>query len=244
MRPETQVAADAVRGALAEAASGPREASAKGVRDVVTATDLAIEDALRAALPGAVVGEERAGEAGTGAYWLVDPICGTRNYASGIPLYCVNVALVEDGAVTVAVVGDASTDSVLVAEAGGGAWCGDVRLTASAESNVLVVEDSHAAGARRAQAAAFAAAAVQADRWDLRSLSTTLSLAYVAAGRVAAYVLFWTSPVHAAAGSLLATEAGATVTDLDGRPWTLASDSLVATADTALHTDLLALLHP
>ena len=29
-------------------------------------------------------------------YWLVDPICGTRNFASGIPLYCVNLALVED----------------------------------------------------------------------------------------------------------------------------------------------------
>ncbi|HEV2892045.1 MAG TPA: inositol monophosphatase [Frankiaceae bacterium] len=242
MRPETEVAAGAVRRALDAASSGPRDVSAKGVRDVVTGTDVAIEDALRSALPGAVVGEERAGESGAGAYWLVDPICGTRNFASGIPLYCVNVALVESGVVTVAVVGDASTGSVLVAERGGGAWDGDRRLAASAASNVLVVEDSHAEGARRERAASFAAAAVRADRWDLRSLSTTLSLAYVAAGRVAAYVLFWTSPVHAAAGSLLAAEAGATVTDLDGRPWTLDADSLVASADPALHADLLALL--
>jgi fructose-1,6-bisphosphatase/inositol monophosphatase family enzyme len=49
---------------------------------------------------------------------LVDPICGTRNFASGIPLYCINVALVEDGLVTLAVVGDPAGDEVCVAELG------------------------------------------------------------------------------------------------------------------------------
>jgi len=46
------------------------------------------------------------------------------------------------------------------------------------------------------------------------------ALPYVASGRVAAYVLFWTSAIHAAAGGLLAAEAGASVSDVDGRPWT------------------------
>ncbi len=127
---------------------------------------------------------------------------------------------------TLAVVGDPSTDEVLVAQAGHGAWAltadGDIRrLRASPDTETVVIEDSHAEGARRDQAARFVAAAVRADRWDLRSLSTTLSLAYVAAGRVSGYALFWTSAVHAAAGSLLATEAGAIVTDLAGRPWTI-----------------------
>jgi len=242
VRPETEIAAGAVRRALGTARLGPREVSAKGVRDVVTDTDVAIEDALRSVLPGAVVGEERAGERGDGAYWLVDPICGTRNYASGIPLYCVNVALVEDGEVTVAVVGDGSTGSVLVAERGNGAWDGQRRLRASGESEVLIVEDGHSRGERRDRAASFAAAAVRADRWELRTLSTTLSLAYVAAGRVAAYVLFGCSPEHIGAGSLLAAEAGAVLTDVDGEPWTLDSDSLVASADPALHADLVGLL--
>jgi myo-inositol-1(or 4)-monophosphatase len=72
-------------------------------------------------------------------------------------------------------------------------------------------------------------------------LSTTLALAYVAGGRVAAYVLFWTSALHVAPGSLLVAEAGAVVSDLDGRPWTIQSDSIVASATPALHYDLLAL---
>jgi myo-inositol-1(or 4)-monophosphatase len=214
----------------------------------VTATDVAVEDAIRTlvgdALP--IVGEERGGEPSSGgSYWLVDPICGTRNFASGIPLYCVNLALVEDGLVTVAVVGDPSTGEIDAAELGRGAWAlknGERRrLTTSDTTQTVVVEDSHAADARREQAARFVAEAIRANRWELRALSTTLSLAYVAGGRVAAYVLFWTSAVHAAAGSLLATEAGATVTEVDGRPWTIHSDSIVASATAALHAELLEL---
>jgi myo-inositol-1(or 4)-monophosphatase len=239
---------EAVAGALEQARGrrGAGELSMKGARDIVTATDVAIEDAIRGGLGEAfdapVVGEERGGDPTAGSYWIVDPICGTRNFASGIPLYCVNLALVEDERVTVAVVGDASSGDLLVAEQGRGAWAfnqGVARqVSTSAGSQTLVIEDSHAQGPRRRQAAAFVADAILADRWELRSLSSTVALAYVAVGRVAAYVLFWTSAIHAAAGSLVASEAGASVTDLDGRPWTVRSDSIVASADPDLHRAL------
>jgi myo-inositol-1(or 4)-monophosphatase len=254
LRPETLVAVEAVERALAIARRGVtlEEITAKGDRDLVTAADVAVEDAVRRivaeSLGHAAVGEERGGEApaGRAPYWLVDPICGTRNYASGIPLYCVNLALVEDGEVTVAVVGDPSTDGIDVTERGRGAWrlTGDARrrLTTSAASRTIVVEDGKSKGDRRAQAARFIAAAVRADRWDFRSLGTTLSSPYVAAGRIAAYVVFWVSALHSAAGSLLISEAGGTVSDIEGRPWTIRSDSLVGSANLDLHEELLALL--
>jgi myo-inositol-1(or 4)-monophosphatase len=248
-RRETLVAIGAVTDALKQARQrqGADERTMKGARDIVTATDVAIEDAIRAglgdALHATVIGEERGGSATTDPYWIVDPICGTRNFASGIPLYCVNLALVEHNQVTVAVIGDPSTGDLILAEAGRGAWAlndGTTRPVAtSGESEVLVIEDSHSQGARRRHAAAFVASTILADQWELRSLSTTLSLAYLAAGRVAAYVLFWTSAIHAAAGSLVAAEAGASVSDLGGEPWTLDADSLVASADPDLHAELL-----
>jgi myo-inositol-1(or 4)-monophosphatase len=49
-------------------------------------------------------------------YWVVDPICGTRNVTSGIPLFAINAALVEDGRVAVSVVGDGPTGDVQVLE--------------------------------------------------------------------------------------------------------------------------------
>jgi myo-inositol-1(or 4)-monophosphatase len=252
-RHETSAGIDAVRQALALAGRGAGDVMLKGVRDVVTAADVAIEDAIRRAvgetLEHPVVGEERGGEAAADgrAYWLVDPICGTRNFASGIPLYCVNVAFIEDGQVTIAVVGDPSTREIHVAEQGNGAWALSGRerrrLSASEASQTIVIEDSHADPdpERRDRAANAVAGAIRAFRWDIRALSTTLALAYVATGQVSAYVLFWTSALHAGAGSLLAKEAGAVVSDVDGNPWTLESDSIVASATADLHQDLLAL---
>ncbi len=239
-RSETLVAVDAVRQALelARRRVGAEEITSKGGRDVVTATDVAVEDAVRdrvgAALSFAVVGEERGGEASADGspYWLVDPICGTRNFASGNPLYCINLALVERDQITLAVVGDASTGLKDGAPR---------RLAASGESRTVVVEVGRSTGARREHAARFVAGAIRADRWDLRTLGTTLSLAYVAAGRVGAYVLFSISAVHAGAGSLLVTEAGGMLSDIDGQPWTIQSDSIVASADARLHRELLEL---
>jgi myo-inositol-1(or 4)-monophosphatase len=66
-----------------------------------------------------------------------------------------------------------------------------------------------------------------------------LSLAHVAAGRMAGYVLFWSTAVHSAAGVLLAAEAGGTVSQVDGWPWTLESDWLVVSAAPEVHRELL-----
>ena len=54
-----------------------------------------------------------------------------------------------------------------------------------------------------------------------------------------AYVVFHITDVHAAPGTLLVTEAGGVLTDIDGRPWALRSDSIVVSASAELHRELL-----
>jgi fructose-1,6-bisphosphatase/inositol monophosphatase family enzyme len=164
-RPETLVAVEAVKQALriARGRVESEEITVKDGRDLVTARDVAVEDAIRRmvvdALGLSMVGEERGGAAAAdGApYWLVDPICGTRNFASGIPLYCVNLALVEGDAIAVAVVGDPWTGELHVAERGRGAWVlkdgTRSRLTPSDGSLTIVVEDGKSKGRRRERAA-------------------------------------------------------------------------------------------
>ena len=251
IQPATQVALTAVRRGLelARGRAGADEITSKDGRDLVTATDTAVEDEIRGivadASPDPVVGEERGGDvpADGSAYWLLDPICGTRNFASGIPLYCVNLALVEGDRISLAVVGDASIDEIQFAERGRGAWAvdheGRRQLFTSGQSQTIVVESGRAAGSRREHAARFARDAIRADRWDMRNLSSSLSSAYVSAGRVAAYVLFSASALHTGAGTLLVEEAGGSVSDIDGAPWTLRSDSLLASADRGLHRELI-----
>lgn len=255
LRPETRAAVEAARCALERArrAPSPGEVSVKSGREVVTATDLTIEDAVRAHLEAVtglpVVGEERDGQVPSGgaAYWLVDPLCGTGNFASGIPLYCVNLALVEAGEVAAAVVADGGAGEICAAERGRGAWSlgaegsEPARLAVGRASQTIVLETGRCGPARREQAARCLAAAVRADRWELRAFGTTLALPHVAAGRVAAYLVFYATAVHTAAGSLLASEAGAAVSDLDGNPWTIGSDSIIAAADADLAGELAAL---
>ena len=253
MRPETNAAIDAVWQGLTLAGEAAASVAtiAKVGRDVVTATDLAVEDHLRAGLMREfaypVIGEERGGDVpGDGSpYWLIDPICGTRNFASGSPLYCVNLALVESGEVTVAAVGDPSRGEVAYAERGSGAWSlkdGTLTsLTVAEESRTIVVEEGKSSGPARERAARYFASVIRADRWDLRSLGSTLAMAYLAAGRVSAYVVFQVTDVHVAAGSLLVGEAGGVLTDLDGEPWSLQSKSLLFAATPGLQAALLQL---
>lgn len=258
LREETRIAAGAVREALAAAHAGAAgvRVQAKGALDVVTDVDVRVEDVVRGVLrrelgeDAAVLGEERGGVdvRDGGTFWVVDPICGTRNFASGLPLWCVNLALVQDGAVTAAVVGDPSRgDELVVAQRGEGAWAlasavdAGTRLAVSRASETVAFEDSHSAGPERERCARFVGALVRAHAYELRSLSTSLTLPYLAAGRVAAYAMFWTSAIHAAAGAFVAAEAGAVVTDLDGVPYGIESSSLLAAADAALHAELLAL---
>ena len=259
MRPELEAALAAadVAPRMMAARVGADQVHFKGGRDVVTATDVAVEDAIRAELLGRqpawpVVGEERGGEAEIAAdrpYWLVDPICGTRNFASGLPMYTVNVALVEDGRVIVGVIGDGASGDRYVAERGGGA-----RLLAATHSSPRPLRVSDAsdtitldlgaaeAGPHTAHTAEVARAAILSNRWYVRMFGSSLAFALVAAGRTAAHLIFKSSsPVHTAAGCVLAEEAGGLVTDLDGRPWDLAARGFLAAATADLQHDLLRL---
>ncbi len=222
-------------------------------RDVVTDTDVAIEDLIRAkveddlGLP--VVGEERGGQVTPGeSYWLVDPICGTRNFASGIRLFSVNMALVERGEIVIAVVGNGSTGDIHVSERGKGAWTIGQgvpdQLRANEDSRIVNFgSTAELSGTERERAALAAAASIRANRWDIRSLGTTLALGYLAEGRIAASIHFLSPALHCGAGTLLASESGAVVTDFGGMPWTIDSGTLVASAGDELHVELLELLH-
>ncbi|WP_246090358.1 inositol monophosphatase family protein [Nonomuraea deserti] len=99
-------------------------------------------------------------------------------------------------------------------------------------------------------APAFRAAALLAqpgftDLFRPRVVSTTLAVAWVAAGRRAAYVTDGRQhdSVHFAAGIALCEAAGCMVTGLDGQPPYTGAGGLVAAADRETHTALLDLIH-
>jgi myo-inositol-1(or 4)-monophosphatase len=87
----------------------PHRVTEKSDRDFVTDVDIKVEQEVRAYLTRITpecgfLGEEE-GQTGTDAYtWMLDPIDGTSNYAHGLPLCAVSLALVENGRPLVAAI--------------------------------------------------------------------------------------------------------------------------------------------
>lgn len=256
MRRETEIAirAAGISQQIADSRAGADRITSKSGIDLVTDTDLACEDAIRKELlrefPNwPVVGEERAGTPHEGKpYWLVDPICGTRSFASNIPLYCTNIALVEHGEVTAAAVAFGTTGEILWAEKGRGAQLRkegtDRRIAAADSSNIVWIDGN------TEEAANTVRQAMLHDRWYVWKFSSTLSYAYVACGRIAAAIQFSSTlevqpigSVHSSAGCFIAREAGAIVTDLqDGSLWQLGTRSFLIAATAKLHHELSAIV--
>jgi myo-inositol-1(or 4)-monophosphatase len=255
-RPETRAALSALRAVLplVQQRRGATDVRAKGPNDIVTGTDVLVQSTLQEVLHERHPDVEFLGEEGSPnvapearRMWLVDPICGTSNYAAGIPLFAINVALVEDQRIAVSAVADGGTGELYAAEHGGGAWAvgaSGLRRLQVSDTNLLVSVDPDARGSRGVAdfSTAFAIEALVRRQWDVRALSSTIALVYLASGRLGGAVYTpLGAALHFAAGVLLTREAGALVTDEAGAEWTLDSPICVVAATRALHADLLAL---
>ncbi|MFI5959511.1 inositol monophosphatase family protein [Cryptosporangium sp. NPDC051539] len=227
----------------------------KGGGDFATAADLeserAIVEILRTARPGDVVVGEEGGRSGAGdsdRVWLVDPLCGTLNYTAHTRLVAVNVALRIGAEVPVAAAADPFTGEVFWTDGvraflrRGGA---DEPLAPSGDSGLVDVDvEPPFPNAPRFRAVHLLADPGFAARFRPRMVSTSLAVAWVAAGRRAAYVTdndVWDN-VHFAAGIALCRAAGCVVTGLRGQPLHSGVGGLVAAADRATHDELLALI--
>ena len=118
--------------------SGARRIEFKGsptnlVTEMDARAEAIIVDRLTAAFPDdAILAEERGARAGrSGRRWIIDPLDGTTNYAHGLPIYGVSIALQAAAGVVLGVVYDPSQRELFVAERGRGAYCNDVRLAVS-----------------------------------------------------------------------------------------------------------------
>jgi myo-inositol-1(or 4)-monophosphatase len=226
----------------------------KGDSDFATNADVDAERAMvtlicRERQDDAVLGEEtgRSGPAG-GRTWLIDPLCGTVNYAAGMRLVAVNVALQVEGRSVVAAVADPFADEVF--------WCDegracmrlngrDAALVPDASSRLVDLNlDPPFPSAPAFRATTLAGDPAFGARFRPRVVSTSLALAWVATGRRAAYVTDGDvrESVHFAAGLAICEAAGCTVTDLHGDAWGSGVTGLVAAADADTHAALLGLI--
>ncbi len=223
----------------------------KGEVDLVTDVDRAAEAQIVATLRSLYPEDDILAEEGTGhrggsrRCWIIDPLDGTTNFAHGFPWFAVSIALVEEGMPKVGVITQPLLEETFVAEEGKGAWLNGepIRVSGTDRLSEALMATGFPYDRRqsdidnldhfgRMQKTAFACR---------RAGSACLDLAYIAAGRLDGYWEMKLKPWDMAAGVLLVTEAGGTVTDFAGGVFAVDGPEVLAT-NGQIHEEVAALL--
>ncbi len=195
--------------------------------DLVTAFDKAAErsivDGLAAARPDdGVVGEEGTDHRGTsGVEWYVDPIDGTTNFVYDLPAWTTSIAAADAAGMLVGVVYAPALGELFAATRGGGSTLNDrpIRASDCTDLALALVGTGFAYNAARRRVQAAIVADLIGEVRDIRRLgSAALDLCFVAAGRYDAYFETGLMSWDAAAGELIAREAGCRSGDHHGGP--------------------------
>jgi myo-inositol-1(or 4)-monophosphatase len=224
--------------------------------DLVTETDIAsgvaVVRAIASHLPAArfVVEEpevyERAGVE-QGAFddpevWVIDPLDGTTSFVHGYPCYSVSVALLREGRPVAGAVRNAAARETISAAIGEGATidgrsirCGSAATIAE---SLLITGFPYDRTVTLDRQLAVFTRLLRTVHGVRRDGSAAIDCCHVAAGRADGFWEFALKPWDTAAGVVILREAGAVVTDMQGRPWTTRTEDHVAAGPT-LHPVLL-----
>jgi len=231
----------------------PHTIKMKGDIDLVTEADISAETAIIASLnedaPGITIMAEESydGQADTkhGKVWVIDPLDGTTNFAHGIPIFAVSIALMENERPIVGVIYCPMQDELFCTSLGGGAWLNG-RLIEVTETDLLLqslvatgfpynIHDRLETVIRQMQK-------VLPKVRDIRRCgAAAVDLAYLACGRLDGFWELDLKPWDTAAGCLLVEEAGGRVSDFFGQPFSPFKKEIVA-SNGRLHPLLLELL--
>ena len=220
---------------------GPADMRTKsGPLDPVTVADEAAERALteglRALFPdAAVIGEEAVAAdpallgavAGPGPVFVIDPIDGTQNYAAGLPLFGLMIALVEGNETIAGLIHDPLRDDTMLATRGAGAFLlrgtpaeaewQPLRVASPAPLAEMIASVSWQYMARAEKSRVLGNLAALGQTPNLRCAAATYRA--MASGHMHAAVSRRTLPWDHAAGTLIVTEAGGHVRRPDGEVW-------------------------
>ncbi len=210
------------------------------------ATEALVVERLRRERPDdSIVGEEGANHRGSSGYeWHIDPIDGTVNFVYDLPGWCTSVAVLLDGSPVAGAIYAPVVDELYSAALGAGATVNGAPIGVSGSTDLATSLAAtgfsyHLDDHRLAQAARIARV-LPTVRDIRRQGSAALDLAYVASGRVDLYFEEFINSWDIAAGVLLVTEAGGTVSAFDGSTIEVTAPHGVVASTPALHAAVLA----
>ncbi len=217
-----------------------------------TINNLVIEK-VKEQFPGyGVIGEEESFESKGDFVWVLDPIDGTMPFSLGIPVSTFSLALVHrsNGQPVVAVAYDPQLDHLYSATKGQGAVLNDAKILTSKSSTIEKQYVVVGGGSLQDGVPYFSAgkcttlAREVAGARVFNFYSFVYSAMKVASGDLVAAIMRYGAPWDAAGAALIAQEAGAVVTDFEGknRRYDEWGAGCVVAANQAIHDEMMGLI--
>lgn len=237
---------------MAEQRVRPEQIDLKSPGNLVSFVDREAETKLVAGLSALLpeagfIAEEGSGTPNAHLNWIVDPLDGTTNYLHNLPAWCTSVALWENGALLIGVVFNPVTNELFSAALGQGATLNGAPIQVS---QATTLSDTLIATGFPFDEFNFQpeydlafSHMCRLTRGLRRFGSAAIDLAYVACGRFGGYFEYSLHPWDVAAGILLVTEAGGTVTSFDGKGSAIGAQSILA-SNTVLHSAMHHVVYP
>ena len=216
--------------------------------DMVTQYDKASEEMITQGLAqlrpdDAIIGEEGANTHGTsGITWHIDPIDGTSNFYFDIPMWAVSIGAVDEHGPLVGVVYAPALGEMFTGIRGEGAWLNGTPIGVRQNDNLadaLVCTGFSYRVHERGEHAARVAHMITHIRDIRRFGAAAIDLCFVACGRYDAYFEEHLHSWDLVAGHVIATEAGALVTNYEGHSVTPAQ---VLAAQPGIQQELISLI--
>ncbi len=211
----------------------------EGINNLVTEVDKFSEDkiieVIRASFPSHTIISEEVGELikPSDYQWIIDPIDGTVNFAHGIPICCISIALMHNGQLQLGAVYNPMMNELFFAEKGKGAFLNGNPIRVSDKTDFrkacLVTGFPYKwPNDREHPIKVF-------ERFVLEGLpvrrlgSAAIDLCWVACGRFDGFWEYNLNSWDIAAGYLIVLEAGGKVTDFDGMEFNVFDKQTLAT---------------
>ena len=199
----------------------------KGKFDYVTRADICISEYLHNRLGeefpeiGFMSEEEKNSDLSGGAFWILDPIDGTTNFMHQMEPSAVSLGLCSDGEIVAGIIYIPYKNEIYSAEKGKGAFLNGEPIKVSKSStlsNSLGAMELNAYFKNDAEAALDQLRKIYLSCQDVRVYGCAAgALAYVACGKLDAFLGRYLKPWDYAAGLVIVNEAGGKVGDLSGR---------------------------
>lgn len=220
----------------------------EGVNNLVTEADHAAEKAIieviQQAHPDHFILSEETGEIKSNSEykWIIDPIDGTVNFANGIPICCVSIALEKEGTMVLGAVYSPFLNEMFFAQKGMGATLNGKKISVGNKTTV----------AKSCLVTGFPYTYLDSPNGPIQVFeklirqgipvrrlgSAAIDLCWVAAGRFDGFYEHNLQAWDSAAGFLLVEEAGGKVTDFAGNYYSPYQPHIVAT-NGKIHDELL-----